>query len=114
LATFLSLCADLARESGAVGSAPASVLNQTGRQAKCIEWIRQAWKAIQTDNPDYSFLRLELPVAAQLSVGVMNYTPTALGITSFARWLTDADGYKPFSIYLGRAGPGSDALLHPV
>jgi hypothetical protein len=50
---------DMARESGAVGSAPASVLNQTGRQAKCVEWVRDAWTrsrpTIPTILPSASF-----------------------------------------------------------
>jgi hypothetical protein len=99
LATFLSLCADLARESGAVGTPPASVINQTGRQAKCVEWVRQGWRAIQTDNPDYSFLRSEIPANQALVVGTTIYTPAALGISSFARWYPDMPGYRPFTIY---------------
>jgi hypothetical protein len=97
VSTFLELCANLARESGAVGSAPASVVNQTGRQGKCVEWVRQAWTQIQADNPDWSFLRQEF--SGTLSVDVMEYAPGSFAITSFARWIPDVSGYQPMTIY---------------
>jgi hypothetical protein len=98
VATFLELCGKLAQRSGAVGSAPASVLNQTGRQAKVVDWVRTAWEMIQTeDNPDWNFLRGEFSQA--LSPNIMSYTPAALGIPSFGRWIPATPEYQPMSIY---------------
>jgi hypothetical protein len=97
MATFLKLCQDMARESGAVGAAPSSVLNQTGRQGKCIEWVRDAWTQIQADQPDYFFLQGSF--SQPLSINNMIYAPTSLGIVSFARWLSDSPGFKPVTIY---------------
>lgn len=97
MSTFLQLCQDMARESGAVGSAPSSVLNQTGRQAKCVDWVRDAWTQIQNDQPDYSFLFATFSQA--LTIGSASYAPTSLGIESFQRFLMDRQGYKPVTIY---------------
>lgn len=97
MATFLELCADLARESGAIGSAPSAVTGQTGRQEKAVEWIADAWRRIQTSNPDWTFLRKEL--SGTLAAGTKQYTASALGLSDWARWIVDVDGYQPFSIY---------------
>jgi hypothetical protein len=97
VATFLELCGKVARESGAVGSAPASVADQTGRQGKVVEWVRQAWEQIQTDQPDWLFLRGDFDGA--LAIGVMEYAPATFGIDDFTRWLPDTDTYQPMSYY---------------
>jgi hypothetical protein len=99
LSTFLQLCADLARESGAIGSAPASVVAQTGRQEKAAAWIRDAWTQIQLDRPDYTFLRKSM--AGHLQIGVQGYTPVALGITDFGRWIAETPEYAPITFHNG-------------
>lgn len=98
MASFLELCAKLARESGAVGSAPASVNSQTGRQAKCVEWVRQAWEQIQSDNADWRFLRSEF--SADLQANIMAYAPASLGITTGVHsWLPDLPERRSVTIY---------------
>jgi hypothetical protein len=97
MANFLQLCQDMARESGAIGAPPASVLNQTGRQAKCVNWVRDAWTQIQNDNPEWIFMRKSFTHA--LSIGSTSYSPASLGITSFQRWITDTPEYHPVTIY---------------
>ena len=97
MSTFLTLCSDVARESGAVGSAPATVLAQTGRQGKVVQWVRQAWEQIQADNPYWNFLRAEFQ--GTLTINDMSYAPADLGITDFAAWVVDTDAYDPVTIY---------------
>lgn len=94
MSTFLELCADLARESGAIGAAPSSVTGQTGRQEKCVEWIADAWEQIQADNPEWDFLRTEFE--GTLAAGTKRYTGAALGIADHAEWITG----QRVSIYL--------------
>lgn len=96
--TFLQLCNEVVRESGAVGSALSTVIDQTGRQAKVVEWVRQANYQIQADNPDWTFLRQEF--TGTLSLSVMSYSPTTFGIADFARWVPENEDYQPMSIYL--------------
>lgn len=97
MSTFLELCADLARESGAIGTAPSAVTGQTGRQLKAVEWIAHAWEQIQADNPDWLFLRTEFEGA--LAIGTKRYTGAALGLTNWARWVGDYPGHEAVSIY---------------
>lgn len=88
MATFLQLCAKLAEISGAVGAAPTSVENQTNRQAKVVNWIKDAWTEIQNERRnEWHFLRARLEGAA-LTPSTARYTAAALGITSFAAWRT--------------------------
>lgn len=88
MATFLQLCAKLAEVSGAIGAAPSSVTEQTGRQAKAVNWIADAWTEIQNERRnEWHFLRAKLE-GAPLVPGTARYTSGALGIASFAEWRT--------------------------
>jgi hypothetical protein len=96
--TFLELCEALARESGAIGSAPSTVIDQTGRQEKCVNWIVEAWRQIQNLNPDWTFLRAEYEGA--LVINTKSYAASSLGIDDFAGWILDQNGYQPVTIYV--------------
>lgn len=98
MASFLELCASVARESGAVSAAPSSVSNQTGRQLKCVEWTREAWTQIQNDNADWSFLRSEF--TSQLLANVMTYAPASFSLPSgVTKWLMDLPERQSMTIY---------------
>jgi hypothetical protein len=85
VSTFLQLCAKLAQESGAIGAAPSSVTDQSGRQKKAVDWVRDAWLAIQNDLPDADFLQAEFE--GSLVAETLRYTGASLDITNFARWV---------------------------
>lgn len=100
--TFLQLCADLARESGAIGAAPSAVTGQSGRQEKCVNWIINAWTLIQNENPDWSFLRGEFEDV--LAPNTTSYTAASFNLDRFGEWLGDrplGNGYwyRPLTIY---------------
>lgn len=97
MSTFLELCEDVARESGALSTAPTSVTGQTGRQNKAVQWVKRAWEAIQGDQPDWLFMREEF--SGTLVAGTKRYTAASLGITDFAEWVTDYPGHEAISIY---------------
>lgn len=99
MTSFLALCAKVALRSGAIGAAPPSVLNQTGRQAKCVDWTQSAWEDIQNMHAHWSFLMAEF----QGSIDENNdtYAPVSLGIsTRFGGWIGDGE-----SRYYGRNRP---------
>lgn len=87
MATFLQLVNDLERESGTIyqGSRLATVVGAPGRQEKMVEWIREAWRLIQTARSDWPWLRSEFQSGAVAS-GTARYLPTALGITDLSDW----------------------------
>lgn len=108
MASFLELCADLARESGAINPAPVTVVGQTARQKQCVEWVKTAWVLIQNISPYWSWLRAEFE--GTLTINDASYNAAELGIaTRFSEWMNDTEPYRAFSIYdnsIGRADEG--------
>lgn len=93
MSTFLQLCASLAQESGAVGSAPSSVTGQSGRQAKCVSWVAEAWTQMQNELSNANFLSKEFE--GSLAADTLTYAASDLGISDFARWLGNVSIYPP-------------------
>ena len=56
MSTFLELTQDLHRESGAAGSAPSTVVGQTGEAQRLVKWIQRADLQIQKLWHDWEFL----------------------------------------------------------
>lgn len=56
--TFLEICRRIARESGTIPGAnqPPSVVNQSGRLAKVVDWANDAWRDIQTYRRDWLWM----------------------------------------------------------
>jgi hypothetical protein len=44
---FLSLCKEVARQSGISDAAPSTVVGQTGEQLRVVNWTAEAWREIQ-------------------------------------------------------------------
>lgn len=99
MATFLELCATLARESGAIGPAPATTVGALPRrQAQCVGWIREAWNIIQNAQPDWRWLRAEFE--GDLVAGKNSYSAFDLGIQPrFAEWVQETARHPVFSVY---------------
>lgn len=97
MSTFLELCEDLARESGAIGTAPSSVVGQSGRQLKCVEWVSLAWKTIQNSRRDWTFLRADW--SGSLTANTMTYTGASFISDRFGEFLGDRPGHQPTTIY---------------
>ena len=62
MSTFLELCQDTARDSGTVtggNNQPSTVVNQTGRLLKVVQWVKAAWLAIQNEDSTWRFHRID-------------------------------------------------------
>lgn len=112
MSTFLSLCSDVARESGGAGSAPVSVLNQTGRQAKIVQWVVEAWRDIQNERNDWSFLQGEWQ--GQLIIGSSTYTGASFNIDRFAAFVGDTPGNRPTTLYDPAIGVADEGCIHQM
>lgn len=112
MATFLDLCGKVARESGAAGRPPASVIGQTGRAEKVVEWVRTAWEDIQNAKPDWLFMQGQW--SGDLVDGTATYTAASFGITRFGEWLVDTPGYRPTTIYDPAIGRSDESRLNYV
>lgn len=118
MSTFLQLCSLLATRSGSVGDAPAAVTGQTGRQAKCVDWVMNAWTTIQSDSTDWDWMQAEISAVA-LTIDDMSYSGSDLGIsTRFAafRGDRDVDGlvYRPWTIYDNSIGQSDETPLREI
>jgi len=82
---FLQLCQRVAREVGVPGTGPASVSSQTGELARIVNWVRTAWEDVQTDRPDWLWMRDSFSFVTTLSD--RQYSPADCGIaTRFSSW----------------------------
>lgn len=88
--TFLELCRQMRQESGIAGTGPLTTEGQTGEMRRVVDWTRQAWVEIQSEQ-DWKF------DWAQGSV-TLNATETVYDLPAdFDDWITDtlkADGDK--------------------
>ncbi len=117
MATYLELAQRTALMSGVVGGTglPVSVLNQTSADLqRIILWVRDAWVEIQTAEHGWLFLRRRF--SASTTGGTAEYTPTALGIADFGRWLMSDDrragGYGDcLTLYRTATGVSDEAPL---
>lgn len=116
MATFLSLCEDVARESGTVPASGtesvfSTVLGVTGRKKRVTYWVRRAWDDIQTSQ--YWWTWLITPFTAAVPAGAQTHTAAALGINArFGRWIWKlSDNTSAFTIWKTADGQATETLL---
>jgi len=112
--TFLELCQAVARESGTMsGTTPSSVVSQTGRQLKVVNWVIDAWRDIQNRRPDWRFLIAEFTGSVISGTGA--YTGSgSFALSRFANFLTTRDqrrGDEQMTIYLTSSGVSDEMPL---
>lgn len=114
MATFLQLVNRIERESGIInqGQRLTTIVGARGRQEKIVYWAVQAWEQIQRERRDWTFLRKQFDEA--LTIGQATYTPAQLGITDFGGWMSEADNFRPFTLYDPAIGRGDETRLTPV
>jgi hypothetical protein len=115
--TFLELCQMVARESTVIsGALPSSVVSQTGKLGKLVNWTAEAWIEIQMLRPDWFWMQGEFTSPATASGGTGRYSAASFGITTrFGDWTRDkrlqnGDVYRPMTLYAvadGVAGEGA-------
>lgn len=114
MSTFLELCQAVARDSGTVSdlTAPSTVIGQTGRLLRIVNWTAEGYRDIQRRRDDWRWLRREF--SGQTIATVSRY---ALNTTSerFKHWVFHSDsGEDTFSVYLTSAGQTGEGWLRYV
>lgn len=100
MATYLTLCQDVARESGVVsGTQPASVESQVGTLNKIVEWVKHAWIDIQNSRSAWLWMVAEFE--ADTIASTQRYTAASFSLTRFAEWKTPDGG---MTLYLKSTG----------
>lgn len=105
---FLQLCKKTAQESGTIAGLPSftTTANATGRIAKLVGWVSDAWLNIQNERNDWLFRNDTFSHA--LNIGVSEYTPASFNL-SLSQWLPDTCSRQTMSLYdpaIGQADEG--------
>lgn len=114
MATFLELVKDLARQDGSIAVTQiTSVVDQTGRIEKMVNWVQKAYINLQNSRRDWGWLVEEFTF--DLIPGTAIYTHLSLNLTRFSNWVGDSyNGYTPLSLYDPLIGLSDEAEVGQV
>jgi len=112
MSDFLQLSRNLVRESGTVsnfGSQPAAVTSQVGRNAKMVEWTKNAWCEIQAMHESWIFRRKGFTSSLIVSIG--EYTAASFSIADHYKWVGGRRESDVFTIYDPSVGVSDETAL---
>ena len=115
MSSFLECVQTATRESRtASGVQPSTVINQTGRLLKFVNWTIAAWKEIQNSRAHWEWMKKEF--SEETSIGAPRYTANGWAIADFARWVGDnvADDYYPTTLYLSATGVSDEGVIRQI
>ena len=87
--TFLELCQELRRESGAAGTGPTAVTSQTGENLRLVNWVKESWRRIQRARDTWRWMRADA-AGYSLVAGTASYLRSAIVASRFGRWIRDS------------------------
>ncbi len=83
---YLELFTRAIQESGIAGADPTTVLNQTSRRKKMVDWVQQAWVDIQLMRGDWLFMHSQF--SFDTVVATRDYLAASYGISDMKLWDT--------------------------
>lgn len=109
--TFLELCQAVARDSGTVATlpAPTTVLGQTGRLARIVGWVQDAYREIQTSHADWLWMRGTFE--GNLLASTRERSGADLGALRFARFVRTAKDTSVATVYDPAIGVEDEGFL---
>jgi hypothetical protein len=107
---FLELVQRLHQEAGLQGTAPATVIAQTGMNKRLVDWCIEADKEIQRLHETWLFRQAEFTFPT--INGVQNYTRAGVGLTDLASWKYDPDPNNLSGIRLYSAFADEQDLIY--
>lgn len=87
---FLELVQRLHSEAGIQGTAPATVIGQTGMNLRVVNWTLTAYEEIQGLHETWLFRQEDFSFPTIMAI--QNYTPVGVGLTDLSRWKIEPDG----------------------
>jgi hypothetical protein len=110
---FLQLCQKTAQESGSVAGLPSftTVAGATGRLAKLVGWVSDAWVNIQNERVDWLFRIGDF--TKSLIINQREYAPATFDL-SVAAWIPDTPCSSNMTLYdpdIGQADEGDITQL---
>jgi hypothetical protein len=112
MATFLQLCQKLTQDSGTADSSlPSTVVGQTGRLLKHVNWVNEAWRMIQSAEQDWRWMQGRFSGTA-LS-GQRDYSGSDLGVaTRFGNYICRNNGTEDrYTSYKTSDGVAEERVL---
>ena len=113
MSTFLTICNDVARESGTFSNRPAlsTTVDQTGRKYDVVEWVKQAYEDLQRSQRTWRWLITDF--SASLAADTREYTAADFALADrFSHWVTRDEGKNlTFSFYLTATGRAGEQIL---
>lgn len=102
--TYLELVQTLAREGGTTGGASSisTVAAASGRAAKLVAWVADAWRDIQNESEAWLWMRHEFE--GPTLVNLDSYAGSALGATRLRRWLVSQNHEADSGVTIYAAG----------
>lgn len=110
--TFLQLVQRVRSECGIAGTAPTTVVGQSGELLRLVNWTNTAYHDIQMARPDWKWMRTSKSfntTAHKQSYHPSNTAPD-MAMTDFSHWRDNVDGW----IYLTSSGKSSEAYLPQI
>ncbi|MEQ9131100.1 MAG: hypothetical protein RJQ08_13670 [Salinisphaeraceae bacterium] len=102
---FLDLVQMAARESGTVsGNQPSTVVNQTGRLGKFVNWTQTAWTAIQNRRNAWRWMQAEFE--DDTTAGSARYTSSSWNLDRWGEWLYGGDLVTLYKVSEGVSDEG--------
>jgi hypothetical protein len=103
---FITLCQRTAEKAGIPGGVPTAITNQTGESLRVVNWVNDAWEAIQNRRKSWLWMKQTKTFSTVLGTRTYSLTDLSLNTVPFGRWLE-----KSFRIYLTSAGQGGERRL---
>lgn len=105
---FLELVQRTRTECRSSGTAPETVVDQTGMNGRFVNWVADAWIDIQSSQEYWKWMRQEF--SFNLTLAESDYPPTAVGVgaglADFARWYVNT-----FRLYRTALGVDDEQIL---
>lgn len=105
--TFLELFIRFVRETDATGSAPTTVVGQTGDRLQLLDWLNDAYKDIQGHQTNWLFMKTDFSFTTTAST--REYSVSTIGLTDHERWKVDEFG--DMRVYLTSTGSSGEQYL---
>lgn len=88
---------------------PAAITGLTGRQARCLDWTKWAWREIQTRRKAWNWMRRDFTGAA-LNM-TQTYEPSDWIASRFGSWVIEDATDSGWTIYLDSEGVSDERYL---
>lgn len=108
---FLALCKATAAQCGTIAGVPtlSTVVGASGRVAKLVAAVSDAWIDIQNERTDWIWMRRRF--LGTLTIGQLEYLATDLSLTRVGRWEKDTIGRKTVSVYDNAIGASDEGKI---